>query len=243
MQKETSYFSHDTNAKDDVKCVELIEQLGLEGYGIFWVLIETLRDQPSFSYPIKLLGALARRYLSSAEKFQTVVGNYGLFEITDDGKFFSISLNKRMEKIGEKHRKRVEAGRRGGNATAMLQQKSSNATAKKRKEKKEKERKLKETKEEKSARAQQQKFQIPTVSQITEYCQERNNQIDAQRFFDYYEAKGWMIGRNKMKSWKAAVRTWEGRQTTDKPRTQYGRQDGLKIDDFRDQMEILAGRD
>jgi len=46
--KNAYYFSHDSNAKDDPKCVLLIEQLGLEGYGIYWILIEILRDQPGY---------------------------------------------------------------------------------------------------------------------------------------------------------------------------------------------------
>jgi hypothetical protein len=68
MAKDAYYFSHDSNAKDDPKCVLLIEQLGLEGYGIFWMLIETLRDQPGYKYPIALISALARRYNTTAEK-------------------------------------------------------------------------------------------------------------------------------------------------------------------------------
>jgi len=44
---------------------------------------------------------------------------------------------------------------------------------------------------------------------VVAYCRERNNGIDPQRFIDFYSAKGWMIGKNKMKDWKAAVRTWE----------------------------------
>ena len=74
MTKDAYYFPHDSNAKDDPKCVLLIEQLGLEGYGIFWVLIETLRDQPEYKYPLQLLPALARRYNTTAEKMKTVVG-------------------------------------------------------------------------------------------------------------------------------------------------------------------------
>lgn len=41
------------------------------------------------------------------------------------------------------------------------------------------------------------------------YCQERENGIDAEEFFDFYESKGWYVGKNKMKDWKACVRTWE----------------------------------
>ena len=52
-------------------------------------------------------------------------------------------------------------------------------------------------------------FKIPNVNEIKEYCSERKNNVDAETFFDFYESKGWLIGKNKMKSWKACVRTWE----------------------------------
>lgn len=52
-------------------------------------------------------------------------------------------------------------------------------------------------------------FKPPTVDDVKAYCIERGNSVDAQSFVDFYEAKGWMIGKNKMKDWKAAVRTWE----------------------------------
>ena len=54
------------------------------------------------------------------------------------------------------------------------------------------------------------RFIPPTIDEIKFYCQERKNNVDAERFFNFYEKKGWMIGKNKMKDWKAAVRTWEG---------------------------------
>ena len=56
------------------------------------------------------------------------------------------------------------------------------------------------------------KFIPPTVEEIADYCKERNNNVDAQRFHDFYSSKGWYVGKNKMKDWKAAVRTWEQSQ-------------------------------
>lgn len=53
------------------------------------------------------------------------------------------------------------------------------------------------------------KFVKPTIKEIQEYCYERGNNVDAHSFYDFYESKGWMIGKNKMKDWKSAVRTWE----------------------------------
>lgn len=55
-------------------------------------------------------------------------------------------------------------------------------------------------------------FRPPTYEEVKEYCFTRNNQVDAQAFIDFYESKGWMIGKNKMKSWEAAIRTWEKNQ-------------------------------
>jgi len=81
------------------------------------------------------------------------------------------------------------------------------------------------------------RFQKPTVQEIKAYCRERNNNVDAQRFFDFYEAKGWKIGKSPMKDWKAAVRTWERNQTeAEKPKPQQsggaapvpGKYDGLE---------------
>lgn len=52
-------------------------------------------------------------------------------------------------------------------------------------------------------------FCPPTQEEVEAYCCERQNNVNAQKFIDFYSAKGWMIGKNKMKDWKAAVRTWE----------------------------------
>jgi hypothetical protein len=53
------------------------------------------------------------------------------------------------------------------------------------------------------------KFTPPTLDEVKAYCQERNNSVDPEKWYDFYVSKGWMIGKNKMKDWKAAVRTWE----------------------------------
>ena len=53
------------------------------------------------------------------------------------------------------------------------------------------------------------RFKAPTVEEVQEYCTERGNNIDAQHFVDYYSARGWMLGKNHIKDWKACIRTWE----------------------------------
>lgn len=61
------------------------------------------------------------------------------------------------------------------------------------------------------------RFVPPTIEEVKAYCQERQNGVDAERFIDYYTANGWQVGKNKMKDWKAAVRTWEKRSFDSKP--------------------------
>lgn len=64
-------------------------------------------------------------------------------------------------------------------------------------------------------------FRKPTFEEVSAYCLERNNGIDPEQFIDYYESKGWVVGKSKMKDWKACVRTWErnrkGKSTAIKP--------------------------
>lgn len=60
-------------------------------------------------------------------------------------------------------------------------------------------------------------FRPPTVEEVSAYCNERMNNVNAEQFVDFYSAKGWMLGKNKMKDWKAAVRTWERNRSESKP--------------------------
>jgi predicted transcriptional regulator len=56
------------------------------------------------------------------------------------------------------------------------------------------------------------RFNPPTIDEVSNYCFERNNRIDAESFINFYQSKGWMIGKNKMKCWQSAIRNWESRQ-------------------------------
>jgi len=64
----------------------------------------------------------------------------------------------------------------------------------------------------------QQQFKKPTIKEIQDYCSERGNKINAEYFFDYYEAKGWIVGKVKMKDWKAVIRNWEKKNPAEAPK-------------------------
>ena len=72
------------------------------------------------------------------------------------------------------------------------------------------------------------RFAPPTIEDVTAYCRERGNKVDPQKFVDFYTMKGWMVGKNKMKSWQAAVRTWERRE----PKQGQGRMSARQQDDW-----------
>lgn len=61
-------------------------------------------------------------------------------------------------------------------------------------------------------------FIPPSVGEVEAYCESRGNGIKGEAFVDYYEARGWMIGKHKMKSWQSAVRTWENRRKEQEPK-------------------------
>lgn len=58
-------------------------------------------------------------------------------------------------------------------------------------------------------RCLEKRFTKPTLEQVKQYCIERNNNVDCDRFVNYYESNGWKVGKSPMKDWKAAVRNWE----------------------------------
>ena len=139
-----SYFSHDSNARNSDKLMKVRMKLGAEGYGIFFMLIERLREEEGYKSTIDY-DTLAFDLRVEPEKVKQVVENYDLFKITEDGKYFySDSFNERMEMMDAKRKKRAEAGKKGaekrwenrqndsnvdGKAIAMPKQNDSNAIA------------------------------------------------------------------------------------------------------------------
>lgn len=138
--------------------------------------------------------------------------------IVTDGKYFSISGWQEhqniegMEKIREQNRLRKQRQREREKLLLPDNHvKSRDSHAIDIEEDKDKDKEL-----EKDIKAKRKRFSPPTIEEVTAYCNERGNSVDPQRFIDHYESNGWMVGKNKMKDWKAAVRNWE-RNGYDKP--------------------------
>lgn len=91
------------------------------------------------------------------------------------------------------------------------------------------------------------KFKKPSFEEVEQYCKERNNHIDPNKWYDYYTANGWKVGRNPMKDWKATVRTWERKNKTEaKEQTVYVEEGKFYIDpdatEYKDLFESVADK-
>jgi hypothetical protein len=114
MSKESFYFSHDSNARNDVKIIKLRRQQGLEGYGIYWCLIEMLRDAPSNKLPIQSLDDIAFSLNTDKDKLDKVINDYDLFAIEEDY-FFSDRLIRNMLQYKLLKESKSSAGKAGMN--------------------------------------------------------------------------------------------------------------------------------
>jgi hypothetical protein len=146
VSKKAYYFSHDSNARGDEKLLELRCDMGWEGYGLYWAIIEMLRDATKYQLECNYK-RIAFGLNTEPEKVQKVVESFKLFQIKD-GSFFSVSLRQRMKKADEISKSASKAAKSRWNKemrthserTTDAKQTHSERNANKRKE-------IKETKE------------------------------------------------------------------------------------------------
>lgn len=114
-----NYFPHDSNARNDERMLALRMTLGAEGYGVYFMLVERLRDSHGYMSACDY-DSISFDLRVDTEIIRQVVEDYNLFVLTDDGKFYSESLLRRverMDKVAEKHR---QAGRKGGRPRKVI---------------------------------------------------------------------------------------------------------------------------
>jgi len=205
IMKDAYYFSHDSNAHVDPRIVDLLMDLKAEGYGVYWVILEMMRNEQLYQLCINDYNAIAYQAHSTPDVVEKVVLNYGLFTVSEEGFFWSNSLKKRMEHLDAKRSiLSTNAKKRWYNAKAVQKNEPSESI----KVNKSKVNKSKEY----TCPPIQTAFKKPTLEEIREYCNSRSNGVNVEKFFDFYTANGWVQGRNKpIKNWQACVRTWENK--------------------------------
>ncbi|WP_424766271.1 DUF4373 domain-containing protein [Paenibacillus sp. sgz302251] len=257
MAKDVYYFSHDANARHDPKILGMRSVYGAEGYGWFWILVEMMREADGYKLDMQgkyVFHAYAKQMeckcMEDAQQFITdCIHEFELFG-SDGEWFWSNSLLNRMNKREKvKEAKQAAANKRwnktegnqgfsgSDDANGMQTQCKTDAYASENdalKESKGKERKVKEDlKDIVPNDTTRTKFIPPLLEEVTAYCKERGKGVDPERWFDHYTANGWMVGKTKMKDWKAAVRTWE-KNAKQYPAVQTKQQKNAE------QMDVLA---
>jgi len=119
MEKDAFYFPHFCNARHDRKIKRLRKELGTEGYGIFFMLLEILRDQIDFKYPMKDIDLLAEEFGTSEQKVRVTICNYQLFELDEKEQFFSPKLVLYLQPYMKMKEQRRLAGVKSGEARKL----------------------------------------------------------------------------------------------------------------------------
>ena len=226
--KETFYFAHDYNARNDPKLQNVLFDLGVEGIGVFWCIIEQLYEQGG-KLPLHYCKSIAFALHVDFKCVERLVNDYGLFKNDGENMWSESVLNRlnRRSEVSEKRKLAALARWRQGienqsqtqspasyrqvkdNASGMQIQCKTDANAEhKGKEIKEKEI-IKEREKEKTAR----RFIPPTVEEVKARIDEMGYTFDAEAFIAFYQSNGWMVGKSKMKDWRAAMVTWQKRES------------------------------
>lgn len=194
--------------RHDVRIIE--EMPNGKDYILFYLklLLESidhegeLRFSDTIPYNEQMLSVITNTNIDIVRSAMKVFVELNMIEIFDDQTIYMAEVQKLIgsETAGAERVRKHRQNRK------LLQcntdETKSNTEIDKEKEKE----KDTETEEENKKRK---RFAVPTVDEVKAYCLERKNNVDAQKFIDYYTSNGWMVGKNKMKDWKAAVRTWE----------------------------------
>ena len=130
MKKDAFYFPHFSNARHDRKLKRVQKDLGIEGYGIYFMLLEVLREQMNFKYPLSDVDLLADEFNCSEVKIKTIISKYDLFNIDESSNFFSIKQVQYLQPYIDASARASDAARiRWGKAKEQLGVSDANAYA------------------------------------------------------------------------------------------------------------------
>ena len=163
-------------------------------------------------YNAEMLASVTGHQIGTVKLALSIFKDLGLIDVLENGAIYMLDIQNFIGKGSSEadrkreYRQRIETDRT--NVQTNLREISEKSPPEIEKEiEKELEIEL-DTKANKSP-TKAKRFVKPTLSEIEQYCIERKNNVNAEQFYDYYESNGWKVGKNSMKNWKAAVRTWE----------------------------------
>ena len=164
-------------------------------------------------YNAEMLASVTGHQIGTVKQALSIFKDLGLIDVLENGAIYMLDIQNFIGKGSSEadrkreYRQRIETDRT--NVQTNLRQISEKSPPEIEIELEKEIKREKEIDSSASTTTKRKRFEKPTLSEIKQYCIERGNKVDAQHFFDYYESNGWKVGKNSMKDWKAAVRTWE----------------------------------
>ena len=212
-----SYFRHDYNARNDIKLQSVITKHGAVGIGVYWIIVEMLCRNGG-ELPLDITRNISVAYFTDFKVVESVINDFDLFE-NDGNVFWSVRIRQTIDNTKKVSDARKAASRQ---RWSRKQEKPENPESRKSashppaKEElslfEQPEEQKPDVPEDVPNPEEQKKrtyFKPPTVEEVAAYVKEKGYSVDAEQFVAFYESKGWMIGKNKMQKWRAAVATWQ----------------------------------
>lgn len=208
---------------NEIKILESMQDGYLYSNILLKLYLKSLKDNGKLTfsehipYNSQMLAAITNHQVGTIEKAIKAFKELGLIEILDTGTIYMLDIQNfigqssneadRIRAYRESIKSDIELNKAIGNSKSVTNVRQMNdiCTTDIRDKILEK----KEVNTNVFTKKKENTFTPPTVDEVKEYCKQRNNNIDAELFVAFYESKGWYVGKNKMKSWKSAIVTWE----------------------------------
>ena len=195
------WFKHDSNAAIDAKIERLILNYGIEGYGLYFYCLELIArnvEKHNLTFELEhdaeLIGSRISVHKDRVSEMMTFMCNIGLFE-NSHGIITCLKMATRTDEYTQK----IIKSR--GDVPTLSRQSPDNVRLNR----------IEENRIEESRGKNGKRFVPPSVEEIKKYCHEKNKVVDPEQFWNFYESKGWFVGKNKMKSWHHAIALWHSR--------------------------------
>lgn len=182
----------------------------------------SLRFSDLVPYNEFMLSAITNTNVDIVRSAVKLFTELGMMKVLDDGTIFMNEVHKMLGSETEwAEKKRLYRGKK--------QQLEDNVPSMSDKSIEIRDKKLDIKKTLTNVSAKESRFTPPSLEEVTQYKNERHSPVDPEAFIDFYQSKGWMVGKNKMKDWKAAFRNWERDRKPSRNETEYVGPNGVKL--------------
>jgi hypothetical protein len=238
MNKDAFYFPHFSNARNDRKILRLRRELGIEGYGIYFMILEILRDSTDYKYPIEDIDLLADEFKVSEPKVRTVICNYQLFEVDKDQMFFSAKFNEYLAPYIRMKEQRRLAGIASASKrltlTTVQQPLNDRSTTVQQSKGKE----IKKSKVNKGNKVNV--FTPPQIEDVKKFFEE-NGYVNGEKAWNYYNDADWRDSKGSpVKNWKQKMR---GNWFKDENRKPAPKEKIMTLTAYIDQQKAIGNED